>query len=150
MYYEGFRRLMERCTPIDLGEPRIASVVEYSGARQCPCGRTSLRIHSITPTGAIHVSPCNANPSCVEGCSGYERLSSFGGECTTRGYLYELRNGSKRSMAAQDSYCPVKTYSGEPFPLNPKLTMSRGRSTWTTCLRGSATRNSLREFEADN
>ena len=58
MYYAGFARLMELCRPIDLGEPPIAAVTDFQGAKRCPCGRTSFRIHSITPQGEIHVSPC--------------------------------------------------------------------------------------------
>lgn len=58
MYYAGFSRLLELCRPIDLGEPPIAAVTNFEGARRCPCGRTSFRIHSITPDGRIHVSPC--------------------------------------------------------------------------------------------
>lgn len=58
MYYAGFARLMELCTPVDLGEPPIAAVTNYQQARRCPCGRTSFRIHSITPEGEIYVSPC--------------------------------------------------------------------------------------------
>jgi radical SAM protein with 4Fe4S-binding SPASM domain len=58
MYYAGFARLMELCRPIDLGEPPIAAATDYQGAKRCPCGRTSFRIHSITPDGKIHVSPC--------------------------------------------------------------------------------------------
>ncbi|WP_082393645.1 radical SAM/SPASM domain-containing protein [Nocardia arizonensis] len=57
-YYEGFSHLMERCAPVDLGEPPLATVMGYSGAKGCPCGRTSFRIHSITPDGRIPVSPC--------------------------------------------------------------------------------------------
>ncbi|TKW62038.1 MAG: radical SAM protein [Blastochloris viridis] len=58
MYYAGFARLMELCSPVDLGEPPLAAVTAYEDAKRCPCGRTSFRIHSITPTGEIHVSPC--------------------------------------------------------------------------------------------
>lgn len=58
MYYAGFARLMELCQPVDLGEPPIAAVTDYQAARRCPCGRTSFRIHSITPTGGVYVSPC--------------------------------------------------------------------------------------------
>ncbi|AUR05962.1 pyrroloquinoline quinone biosynthesis protein PqqE (plasmid) [Phaeobacter inhibens] len=57
-FYDGFSRLMELCEPVDLGEPPIASVADYEAARRCPCGRTSFRIHSITPTGEIYISPC--------------------------------------------------------------------------------------------
>jgi len=58
MYYAGFARLFELCRPVDLGEPPIAAVTDYPAAKRCPCGRTSFRIHSITPDGGIHVSPC--------------------------------------------------------------------------------------------
>jgi radical SAM protein with 4Fe4S-binding SPASM domain len=58
MYYAGFARLMQRCQPVDLGEPPLATVTDFQGARRCPCGRTSFRIHSITPDGGIYVSPC--------------------------------------------------------------------------------------------
>ncbi len=57
-YYAGFSYLMRVCRPVDLGEPPIAAVSNYKKARRCPCGRTSFRIHSITPEGAIYVSPC--------------------------------------------------------------------------------------------
>lgn len=57
-YYEGFSRLMELCDIADLGEPPLAAVTEYSEAKRCPCGRTSFRIHSITPEGGVYVSPC--------------------------------------------------------------------------------------------
>lgn len=57
-YYTGFARLLERCSPVDLGEPPLAAVTDYQDAKRCPCGRTSFRIHSITPEGQIHVSPC--------------------------------------------------------------------------------------------
>ncbi|UFW73739.1 radical SAM/SPASM domain-containing protein [Bradyrhizobium sp. WU425] len=58
MYYAGFARLMELCDPVDLGEPPIAAVTNTSEARRCPCGGTSFRIHSISPDGNVHVSPC--------------------------------------------------------------------------------------------
>jgi radical SAM protein with 4Fe4S-binding SPASM domain len=57
-YYEGFSLLMSRCSPVDLGEPPIGAVTDFQGAKGCPCGRTSFRIHSITPDGRIPVSPC--------------------------------------------------------------------------------------------
>ncbi|MGH3569494.1 MAG: radical SAM protein [Pseudonocardia sp.] len=57
-YYAGFSQLLAACDPIDLGEPPIAAVSSYAGAQGCPCGRTSFRIHSITPDGRIPVSPC--------------------------------------------------------------------------------------------
>jgi radical SAM protein with 4Fe4S-binding SPASM domain len=58
MYFDGFSQLMRRCKPVDLGEPPIAAVAGYQNARRCPCGRTSFRIHSITPTNEVFVSPC--------------------------------------------------------------------------------------------
>jgi radical SAM protein with 4Fe4S-binding SPASM domain len=58
MYYRGFARLLQRCEPVDLGEPPVAAVTDYEAARRCPCGRTSFRIHSITPNGKVYVSPC--------------------------------------------------------------------------------------------
>ena len=58
MYFAGFARLLELCRPVDLGEPPIAALTDYEHARRCPCGRTSFRIHSITPDGAVYVSPC--------------------------------------------------------------------------------------------
>lgn len=57
-FYKGFSLLMKLCDPIDLGEPPLATVTNYEHARGCPCGRTSFRIHSITPDGKIPVSPC--------------------------------------------------------------------------------------------
>ncbi|MEO5680065.1 MAG: radical SAM protein [Acidimicrobiales bacterium] len=58
MYYAGFSRLLELCRPIDLGEPPLAAATDFQQAKRCPCGRTSFRIHSITPEGEIYVSPC--------------------------------------------------------------------------------------------
>jgi len=58
MYFEGFSHLLGNCDPVDLGEPPLAAVTDYGKARRCPCGRTSFRIHSITPGGAVYVSPC--------------------------------------------------------------------------------------------
>ncbi|OQA93168.1 MAG: pyrroloquinoline quinone biosynthesis protein PqqE [Microgenomates group bacterium ADurb.Bin219] len=57
-FYEGFSLLMNLCDPVDLGEPPLATVTNYEGAKGCPCGRTSFRIHSMTPDGKIPVSPC--------------------------------------------------------------------------------------------
>ncbi len=57
MFYEGFSRLMSQCRQVDLGEPLLATVCGHPGAG-CPCGRTSFRIHSITPDGKVPVSPC--------------------------------------------------------------------------------------------
>jgi radical SAM protein with 4Fe4S-binding SPASM domain len=57
MFYEGFSRLMAACDQVDLGEPLLATATGHPGAG-CPCGRTSFRIHSITPDGTVPVSPC--------------------------------------------------------------------------------------------
>lgn len=57
-FYEGFSLLMEFCDSTDLGEPPLATVTDYDHAKGCPCGRTSFRIHSVTPDGKIPVSPC--------------------------------------------------------------------------------------------
>jgi radical SAM protein with 4Fe4S-binding SPASM domain len=57
-YYAGFARLSRLCHPVDVGEPPLAAITDAAPARRCPCGRSSFRIHSITPGGAIHVSPC--------------------------------------------------------------------------------------------
>lgn len=57
-YYLGFQLLHQFCDPIDLGEPPIATKTQFDGAKGCPCGRTSFRIHSITPDGKIPISPC--------------------------------------------------------------------------------------------
>jgi radical SAM protein with 4Fe4S-binding SPASM domain len=57
-YYEGFQLLTDLCDVVELGEPPLASIAGSPHARGCPCGRTSFRIHSITPDGKIPVSPC--------------------------------------------------------------------------------------------
>jgi radical SAM protein with 4Fe4S-binding SPASM domain len=57
-YYAGFRLLMELCDSVDLGEPPLAALAENAEAKGCPCGRSSFRIHSITPERTIPVSPC--------------------------------------------------------------------------------------------
>jgi radical SAM protein with 4Fe4S-binding SPASM domain len=57
MFYEGFSRLMAACRQVDLGEPLLAAATAHPGSG-CPCGRTSFRIHSITPEGDVPVSPC--------------------------------------------------------------------------------------------
>jgi radical SAM protein with 4Fe4S-binding SPASM domain len=57
-FYEGFRQLMDLCDPVDLGEPPLAALLGSGEPKGCPCGRTSCRIHSITPQGRVPVSPC--------------------------------------------------------------------------------------------
>ena len=56
-FYRGFSRLIAATEPIDLGDPLLAASTLYPG-KGCPCGRTSFRIHSITPDGCVPVSPC--------------------------------------------------------------------------------------------
>jgi len=56
-FYDGLSYLMSKCDQIDLGEPILASACSHPG-QGCPCGRTSFRIHSITPDGKVPVSPC--------------------------------------------------------------------------------------------
>jgi radical SAM protein with 4Fe4S-binding SPASM domain len=48
---------MNACDQVDLGEPLLATAAGHPG-KGCPCGRTSFRIHSITPDGKVPVSPC--------------------------------------------------------------------------------------------
>ena len=57
-FYEGFQHLMDLCDSVDLGEPPLAARVGSVRPQGCPCGRTSCRIHSITPQGTVPVSPC--------------------------------------------------------------------------------------------
>jgi len=59
-FYRGLEVVLRYCDPIDLSDPSWASSVgvtkkDVSGS---PCGTSSFRIHSITPQGAIPVSPC--------------------------------------------------------------------------------------------
>lgn len=59
-YYEGLYQILERCDPIELGDPlwSVASGTSKAEGKGCPCGVSSFRIHSITPDGEIPVSPC--------------------------------------------------------------------------------------------
>jgi radical SAM protein with 4Fe4S-binding SPASM domain len=57
-YYEGFSLLMELCEPVDLTDPILSGITHNQFSKRCPCGRTSFRIHSITPDGKIPISPC--------------------------------------------------------------------------------------------
>lgn len=59
-FYAGLAVVLKYCDPIDLSDPAWAasagvSSEEVSG---CPCGVSSFRIHSITPSGSISISPC--------------------------------------------------------------------------------------------
>jgi radical SAM protein with 4Fe4S-binding SPASM domain len=58
VYFAGFRRLVELCESVEMGEPPLATAAAVPTAKGCPCGRSSFRIHSITPDGRIPVSPC--------------------------------------------------------------------------------------------
>lgn len=57
-YFEGFKQLMTNCESVEVGDPVLAALFNKKQAKGCPCGRTSFRIHSITPDGRIFVSPC--------------------------------------------------------------------------------------------
>lgn len=157
MYYQGFAQLMQLCDIVDLGEPPLAAVTEHQNAKRCPCGRTSFRIHSITPQGRIHVSPCvylhdykseldllehnlsdiidspqfkvfrqrNANPSHVIGCERCSLVTSCGGGCAARSYLYALHSTiGKRTFRARDPYCPKEISPSDAFPANPQIDSS--------------------------
>ncbi len=56
-FYAGFQRLLAGTRQVDLGDPLLAAVAGYKGAG-CPCGRSSFRIHSVTPAGEMPISPC--------------------------------------------------------------------------------------------
>ena len=55
---EGFSLLMELCDSVDITDPILATVTKKRETKRCPCGRTSFRIHSITPEGKVPISPC--------------------------------------------------------------------------------------------
>lgn len=57
-FYEGYNYLLANCETIDITEPFLSAITNNKNSHRCPCGRTSLRIHSITPDGKIPVSPC--------------------------------------------------------------------------------------------
>jgi len=57
-YFEGFKLLITQCDSMEVGDPVLAALYKKKRARRCPCGRTSFRIHSITPDGKVFVSPC--------------------------------------------------------------------------------------------
>ncbi len=56
-FYRGFSRLIASTDQIDLSDPLLSAITAKPG-KGCPCGRTSFRIHSITPDGRLPVSPC--------------------------------------------------------------------------------------------
>lgn len=49
--------LASRCRIVEVGES-VACMLLSQEANACPCGTSSLRIHSVTPDGQIPVSPC--------------------------------------------------------------------------------------------
>ena len=57
-FFENFQYLLNKCETIDITEPILGAAVNNTNSNRCPCGRTSLRIHSITPDGKVPVSPC--------------------------------------------------------------------------------------------
>ncbi|GAA0124007.1 MAG: radical SAM protein [Clostridium argentinense] len=57
-FYKGYEYLLNHCETIDITEPRLSSLVRNKKRYSCPCGNTSMRIHSITPEGEVFVSPC--------------------------------------------------------------------------------------------
>lgn len=57
-YYKGYKLLTELCETIDMTDPILSGVVKNDYSKRCPCGRTSFRIHSITPDGKVPISPC--------------------------------------------------------------------------------------------
>lgn len=57
-FYNNYSYLINNCETVDITEPRLSAIVNNTDSKRCPCGRTSLRIHSITPDGRIPVSPC--------------------------------------------------------------------------------------------
>ena len=57
-FYEGYKYLLSECETVDITEPFLSAATNNTESHRCPCGRTSLRIHSITPDGKIPVSPC--------------------------------------------------------------------------------------------
>ncbi|HLC77656.1 MAG TPA: radical SAM protein [Candidatus Nanoarchaeia archaeon] len=56
-FYKSFHYLIERTETAVLGESLLAALCEYNGGG-CPCGTTSMRVHSKTPEGKVPVSPC--------------------------------------------------------------------------------------------
>lgn len=57
-FYEGYEYILNNYDTIDITEPRLSALVNNKKDVACPCGTTSMRIHSITNDGEIYVSPC--------------------------------------------------------------------------------------------
>lgn len=56
-YFRFFREVLRWSEPSVVGESPLAALWGLSSGG-CPCGTTSLRIHSITDEGRVPVSPC--------------------------------------------------------------------------------------------
>ncbi len=56
--YEGFDYLIKNCETLDMSESILKAASKTPNKSRCPCGRTSFRIHSITPDGKVYISPC--------------------------------------------------------------------------------------------
>lgn len=57
-FYKGYEYLLNHCKTIDITEPRLSAIVGNEKRYKCPCGNSSMRIHSITPGGEVYISPC--------------------------------------------------------------------------------------------
>ncbi|WP_052766815.1 SPASM domain-containing protein [Sporolactobacillus inulinus] len=57
-YYKGYEVLNSLCDVIDMTDPIVSGATNREDSKRCPCGRTSFRIHSITPDGKIPIAPC--------------------------------------------------------------------------------------------
>lgn len=57
-FYDGYQFLLNYCDTIDITEPRLSAITKKAKTVNCPCGTSSLRIHSITEEGVVYVSPC--------------------------------------------------------------------------------------------
>lgn len=59
-FYQGLAIILRYCDPIDLSDPSWAASTGISSelVSGCPCGVSSFRIHSISPSGSISISPC--------------------------------------------------------------------------------------------
>lgn len=56
-YFEVFKYLIDRTDQVVMGESILAALTGHS-VYGCPCGTSSMRIHSKTPDGRVPVSPC--------------------------------------------------------------------------------------------
>lgn len=140
-YYQGFRYLLEVCDSYEIGEPPLAMAVGTAHGKGCPCGRSTFRIHSITPDGKVPVSPCIYLHDFKFGNLIKDELSSIlvsppfrafrrryanpdaidgsvdtlrtaCGGCTARSYLHHLFSTGEKSLFKQDPL--LKIQSGFP------------------------------------